>query len=100
MPKRGYALIAAIIFSILILITAAGFILLTGGRYRLAKQAVTRNEAYYAALGGFYYAKARLRNDSSNFSTTRSIGDYEVAIVVSDSGRKTGEKEISITAEY
>jgi len=100
MSKRGYALIAAIIFSILILVTAAGFILLTGGRYRLANQAVKRNEAYYAALGGFYYAKAQLRDDSSNFSTTQTIGDYDVTIVVSDSGRKTGEKEINITAEY
>jgi len=107
MHRRGYALIASIIFSVLMLLSAAAFLSLSGGRYGLAINAQKRNQAFYTAEAGLWHAKANLREDPLYYDVTSSeifaLNDRAVTMSVTASdrpGANAGEKKIVITVPY
>jgi len=98
--RRAVVLTVVLIIFLLITILCGIILTLYTSQARLNEHYIRRIKAYYAALGGIWWAIDRLRSGVSLPPTIVHIGEYDVSISVSPPDPTTGLRTINATVNY
>jgi len=100
--RRAVVLTVVLITFLLITILCGIILTLYTSQARLNEHYIRRIKAYYAALGGVWWAIDRLREGSLSpgSSTKLTVGDYNVNISVSSLNPSTGLCTVNATVDY